>query len=39
MKQIIIDELSVTLRDLEIERLNKKVRRLEARCDQVETEK
>ena len=35
MKQIIIDELSVTLRDLEIERLNKKVRRLEARCEKL----
>ena len=31
----IIDELSVTLRDLEIERLNKKVRRLQARCTQL----
>lgn len=31
----IIDELSVTLRDLEIERLNKKVRRLQARCTKL----
>ena len=35
MKQIAIDELSVTLRDQEIERLNKQVRRLQARCTQL----